>query len=253
LVADNYQSIIAAVAAQLSVLPRLHHLEAADSVVPLDSLALLYPLTILLAVLYSKGSIILTSAAGPTADFDLGFQNVSPSIVIASTDTLSRLHVRKMASVNGVWSKYMHTTEGSRLAAGSMRKANTLRNLRRPRLIYTYERIGAESTPLSPVELSDLRITTGARLIYALTAATVAGAVAQTSMLDYRTSGGARSHFGPPLSCVEIMLVDTSTTKISDDENPIGEIVVTGPAAALGKAKLGVLGTFGDDYTLSLV
>jgi hypothetical protein len=55
-------------------------------------------------------------------------------------------------------------------------------------------------------QLTDLRIFTGARVLYALTAAKVAGALFQTLAYDYRRYSGP-SHFGPPLSSVEIKLV----------------------------------------------
>jgi hypothetical protein len=51
-----------------------------------------------------------------------------------------------------------------------------------------------------------MRIFTGARVLYALTAAKVAGALFQTHAYDYRRDSGP-SHFGPPLSSVEIKLV----------------------------------------------
>jgi hypothetical protein len=62
--------------------------------------------------------------------------------------------------------------------------------------------------------------------VYALTAARVAGAVAQTNVFDYRKDGGARnkhSHFGVPMSSLEIKLVDTGFHKTTDD-TPKGEV-----------------------------
>jgi hypothetical protein len=53
--------------------------------------------------------------------------------------------------------------------------------------------------------LSDLRLFFGARVGYALTAARIAGAICQTNILDYREKPGS-SHFGAPLSCLEIHL-----------------------------------------------
>jgi hypothetical protein len=99
------------------------------------------------------------------------------------------------------------------------------------RLLLVSERAGAETPPLSSNDLSDLRIFTGARVIYALTAAPVAGAVAQSSMFDYRREGGSRNkhgHFGAPLSSVEVKLVDTATHKTTDDSAK-GEVCLASP------------------------
>jgi acyl-CoA synthetase (AMP-forming)/AMP-acid ligase II len=112
------------------------------------------------------------------------------------------------------------------------------------RLLFVSERTGVNTPPLSSTDLSDLRIYTGARLVYALTAAKVAGAVAQTNIYDYRrgvTPSNKHSHFGIPLSCLEVKLVDTPSHKTTD-EHSIGEIVVTGPSVAGGEVSLDVAG-----------
>ena len=126
-----------------------------------------------------------------------------------------------------------------------------------PRLLYASERAGADSVPLSATELTDLRVWTGARVVYALTAARIAGAVAQTNMLDYRMDEGQgqqRSHFGPPLSCVEVKTVEAAGKKIPDEgeEEHVGEVTVVGPAVVGGEAKTGVMGAFATDHTLVL-
>ena len=107
------------------------------------------------------------------------------------------------------------------------------------RLIYT-------TSVMLPRELADLRIYTGARIVAALTNPRVAGAIAQTHMLDYRTSTETNSkgeevgHFGPPLSCLEIKLVATEGHNIADDQedgrSPEGTLVVKGPAVAAATA-----------------
>jgi len=94
------------------------------------------------------------------------------------------------------------------------------------RLVFASEQAGGDSPALSAMDLSDLRIFTAARVIYALTTAEVAGAVTQTSFYDYRVDGdkpGKHSHFGPPLSCVEMLLRDTKEHKTTDDL-AIGEV-----------------------------
>lgn len=112
------------------------------------------------------------------------------------------------------------------------------------RLVFVSERAGLNTPPLSSEELSDLRIYTKARVVYALTAAKVAGAVTQTNMYDYRTGltpPNKHSHFGIPLSSLEIKLKDTASHKTTDEQS-VGEVLVTGPSVAGGVASLGVTG-----------
>lgn len=242
----------AAVAAQLTFLPRHHSLAANDAIVSLESLALSYPLTLVLATLWSGGSIILSSSCGSGIDYGLAFQNVSPSIVIASPETLCQLLSDR--SGNGdIWSRVRTSRLASTLAAGAMTTANSLHNGKSPRLIYTSEKVGTDSMPLTSLELNDIRIRTGARIIYALTAPGVAGAIAQTHMFDYRTPNpSSRSHYGAPLSSVEIKLIDTPHMKVLDDEDPLGHIVVKGPAVTNGEVNLKVVGRIREDHTLAL-
>ena len=97
------------------------------------------------------------------------------------------------------------------------------------RLLYVSERASTGCPPLGSADLSDLRAFTGARVVYALTAAKVAGAVTQTQIYDYRreeTPKGKHSHFGIPLSSVEVKLVDTPKHKTTDEGDPEGEVGV---------------------------
>jgi hypothetical protein len=123
------------------------------------------------------------------------------------------------------------------------------------RLVFVSERQGLNTPPLSSEDLSDLRIFTKARVVYALTTAKVAGAVAQTNIYDYRrgeTPSNKHSHFGVPLSCVEIKLKDTPQHKTTDDQTA-GELVVNGSSVVGGEVHLGVNATIRDDHTLAYV
>jgi len=130
------------------------------------------------------------------------------------------------------------------------------------RLLYLYERSNADSPPLSSHELAELRVFTGARIIYALTTPKVAGTVTQTGLFDYRVGDGEdgvsgrererKAHFGVPVSSVEIKVVDSEEYRTVEGERPMGEIVAKGPAVLGGSANLGVIGGFREDGTLSL-
>jgi hypothetical protein len=111
---------------------------------------------------------------------------------------------------------FAHLASATKAAVGSV--PGTLR------LLFVAEHVGCGTPPLSGADLCDLRAFTGARVVYALTAAKVAGAVAQTHVFDYRiASGKGHSHFGAPLGSVEIKLVDMGEHKTTD-ESPRGEV-----------------------------
>ena len=222
----------------------------------LEPMSSTFALCLTFAALHSHATIALTTVAGSSPDFDLAFQRVKPTVVIASSETLSEAHSRKDAAAQGLFSKLSRHRHARSLAAGTMTKVN-INSSMGPRLIYTSSRAGADSTPLSPQELTNLRILTGARVIYALTAPQVAGSITQSNALDYRVDDLARrAHFGAPVSAVEVKLVEGKGMKIpdeGDEEEHVGEIVVTGPSVVGGTANIGVLGKFGPDHALRLV
>jgi acyl-CoA synthetase (AMP-forming)/AMP-acid ligase II len=118
------------------------------------------------------------------------------------------------------------------------------------RLILTSDRLGLDSPPLSSSTLSDLRIFTRARIVYALTASHVFGAVAQTHVFDYRREEGeGHSRFGSPISSVEIRLVGNGDADVGKSE-PVGELVVSGPAVAGGEWRSGRRMRIGEDGCL---
>jgi len=109
---------------------------------------------------------------------------------------------------------------------------------------------GNPQKQLTSDQLTDLRIFTGTQVIYALTAAEVAGAVTQTNAYDYRRQSGP-SHFGAPMNSVEIKLIDHEED--AGHERAVeGEICVAGPAVVSGKCSLGTRGRFCKDNTLLL-
>ena len=101
-----------------------------------------------------------------------------------------------------------------------------------PRLIYTYASTAPSAAELTPQEMHNLRLFTGARIVYAFCDARVAGAVCQTNILDY-TKTAKHANFGPPLSCLEIKTKDTGDSK-SEGSRALGQLVVRGPAAIGG-------------------
>lgn len=218
------KNLVAAVAAQLSALPVRHRMGPSDLFLPADSLTAAYILVQTLAALYCHASVALNSVAGPEVELPLAATGIAPTIIAASADSASKLHTSGKASSTGTAKKWALSTQTQALKAGYMPPTTLLSRINKPtvatignvpgklRLLYAYERTHAGTPPLSSIELSELRAFTGARVIYALTTAKVAGTVAQSGFYDYRVQDGEdapkHAHFGAPVSTVEVMVVD---------------------------------------------
>ena len=243
------QNIVAAVGAQISVLPRNHRLAPTDLLTPLASLTEMYPLTVTLAALFSNASLALTPVSGPTVPYSSAFQGASPTIVIAGTQTLSNLckhHERVQSHKIGIG----HWWKSRSLETGVLPKVSGTSN---PRLIYTYDKSNASTVPLSPLEFFNLKLFTGARFVYAFTDPRVAGAVSQTNIFDYSKRGhgeDGKLHFGPPLSSVEIKMRDTGESK-SEGGRSVGQLVISGPAIVGGQVVADQILCMTDENTLS--
>ena len=209
----------------------------------------MYPLTVTLAALYSNASLALTPVSGSNVPYTAAFQGVSPTIVIAGTPTISN-HYKSEQRVKSQQLGLSHWWKSRSLDAGVMPKASGTGNLR---LIYTYDKSNSGSVPLSPSELYALRLFTGARFVYAFTDPRVAGAVAQTNVLDYakrETGESTHSHFGPPLSCVEVKMKDTDESK-SEGNRSVGQLVISGPAVVGGEVVADQVMCITDENTLA--
>jgi len=267
LVEYTQANLIAGIAGQLNSIPTTQRMTHSDLFVPVDSLSTMYPLVLTLGALFSNASVALNSVAGQSPDLVLATKGVAPTIIVAKADTLSRTHAETKNRMNSSLYSFVHWLQTRTLVQeGVMPLASTISRTfdhLRPsigttpgklRLIYVSEQAGALSTPLSSQVISDLRIYTGARVIYALTAAKVAGAVAQTGLYDYRVVKDSEkySHFGVPVTSIEIFFKDTKEHQTTD-EQAAGQIFARGPAVVDGEAGLGVSGKINKDYTLSLL
>ncbi|KAG6292371.1 hypothetical protein E4U46_000286 [Claviceps purpurea] len=256
-------NLASAVSSQLVAIPSRERLTQTDLFLPADPLSNIHTLILTLAALFSNASVALNSVAGQSADLALATQGVSPTVVVASPAALLRSHEESIRKLSSGLAKLSHTLSTKTLtqrgvhaasnalsgfAAGArLRVGSTPGKLR---LVYTAERIGAHTPLLSCQVLSDLRVLSGARIIYALSAARVAGSVTQTAVFDYRVSADVETHFGAPTTSVEIYMKDLGSHKTTDDVVE-GEIIVRGPCVSGGEARLGVSGRLNDDNTLS--
>jgi hypothetical protein len=242
-------NIIAGIAGQLTSGPTTQRITSADLFLPVDSLSTIYPLVVTLAALYSNASVALNSVAGLSSDLVLATQGVAPTIIVASPATLVKTHSETAAKMNSSFYKLVHWSQTKSLVQQGVmplatifsRAFDSLRPIigttpGKLRLIYVSEQIGAPPTPLSAETLSDLRIYTGARIIYALTSAKVAGAVTQTGIYDYRVDDGTEkySHFGAPVTSIEVFFKDSKAHKTTDTTSA-GE-VSNNPCGVLNQA-----------------
>lgn len=293
-VVEYTQSVlVAGVSGQLSSIPTIQRITSKDLFLSAEPLSKIYPLILTLSALYSNASIALTSVAIKDPDLVLATKGTSPTIVVASSTTLAKLHAETKDNLTSPLYQVIHWFQTRSLVQhGVMPLATVFSRMYdhlRPligtsrgklRLIYVSEPIGAPSTPLSAEMLSDLRIYTDSRIVYALTASKVAGAVSQTSIYDYRVDDGLEkySHFGAPPPSVEIFLKDTKEYQTSDTSS-VGEvqspsflsfhlilfihkykstndqhqIIVRGPAVVGDEAALGIAGKIKPDHTLALL
>jgi hypothetical protein len=238
LVKYTQPNLVSAISAQLTAMPATQRMSPSDLFLPIDSLSTVYPLVMTLAALYCNSSLALHSVAGRNASLEAATQGIAPTIIVASASTLSKTHREVSGRIASPVLKAVHWSQTRALTQGGVMPVASiftrLNDSIRPavgttpgklRIVFVSEQAGGDSPALSSLDLSDLRIFTGARVVYALTAAKVAGAIAQTSFYDYRVSNdaGKHCHFGPPLSSVEILLRDTQDHKTTDDL-AVGEV-----------------------------
>ncbi|KAF6819801.1 AMP-dependent synthetase ligase [Colletotrichum sojae] len=253
-------NLVSGVAGQLAAIPSTQRLGPSDLFLPADSLTNMHTLVLTLAALYSNASIAFNSVAGKSTDLVLATQGVAPTVLVATPETLLRTHQESSNRLTSALAKVAHWGSSRSLTDnGVFPAASAFGGASRPaigttpgelRLVYVADRAGANSPPLSSKVLSDLRIFLGSRIIYALTASKVAGAVAQTGYFDYRVHEDKQSHFGPPLTSTEILLRDSGEHK-NEDQDYRGEIVVRGPCVAGQESAIGVAGKIRDDNTLA--
>ncbi|CZT21616.1 uncharacterized protein RCC_07480 [Ramularia collo-cygni] len=251
-------NIVAATASLITAIPLRQRLTPSDLVLPADHFSHSYVLCNTFAALFAHASIAINSVAAPGVDLSLASRSVSPTVIIASAESLATQYARETAGVTSALQKFGKYTQDQTVSAGRMPTDGLLFRLLAPsnnepgklRLILTSDRL-RDSPVLTSAMLSDLRIFTRSRIVYALTAPGVAGAVAQTNVFDYRSSAGsAHNHFGVPLACVEIRLESGNDADLEGTE-PKGEIVVSGRSVVGGETRLGVKGRIREDCTLA--
>lgn len=218
-------NLVAGVSGQLAGLPAKERLDASDLFLAADSLAHSHTLTLTLAALFSHASVALNSVAEQALDLELATVGIAPTVVTASPGTLLATRARCMENVGRApLARLGHTLATRTLSLEGVFSPGNLLSAARPvlgttpgklRLLYVAERAGDRENHLDTGAVSDLRVITGARVVHALSAARVAGAVCQTALYDYRVG---HDHFGAPLPSVEVFLVDKGVHTTTDDK-----------------------------------
>lgn len=221
-------------------LTKRQRLTPADNVLIVDHLSHPYPLAVLFAALYSNASISLGSVAGNRVNLALASEVSSPTVIVASSDAVSKFYADYLKPSTGILTKLgclfrqisldrgvFPSTKGGITSMTSLSLSPNARMLLISRGVD--EREGEKKLDLTPKVLSGLRTLLGVRVSYALTSPYVFGAVCQTNPMDYRRSGNA--HFGPPLSSLELKLV-------GEKDEGEGEKVVEGKVSAMSSSSL---------------
>ncbi|KAK2733694.1 hypothetical protein FQN57_001974 [Myotisia sp. PD_48] len=250
-------NLVAGIVGLGSSLPHPERLNSSDLVLSIDTLSHSYTLCLILAALYVNASIALNSVAGEVVDFDLATAGISPTVVITSSHTISDYHAQNMGPLMNPLSKLGRYLQTRTLDAGRMPSHNmfsstvTNKVFQKLRLLFISHRAdGARQNQLTSLQLTDLRVFTGVRVVYALTGPNVAGAICQSNPYDYRRHSGY-SHFGPPVGSVSIKLIGHDE-KSGGERAVKGEILVSGPAVVSEECKLGIQAELRDDLTLVL-
>lgn len=226
------KNIVAGMAGILGSVPTNQRMGPSDVLLPADSLTSIYPLVVTLTGIFCNATVAFNSVAGRSTDLVLAAQGIAPTILIASPESLAKVHAESMAKLDNPIVSAAHRSQlrtqaqgalpspgsiAARLTAGTRPAIGT--DPSKLRLVYVGERVGGDCAPLSSAQLADLRVFLGARISYALTAPRVAGAVAQTWVFDYRVvDEGKHSHFGPPTVTTEVILRDSGSHKVTDDK-----------------------------------
>ena len=223
------QNLIAGIAGLNATVVRDQKLGPSDTLLPTSSLTEPYTLCWVLAAVFANASIALNSVAGEKVDLALATVGCAPTIVVAAPPTIKNylFDVIKSGLGPGSVARYF---QGKSLESGVMpakRPLVKLTSLSKLRLLLIGQPV-SQRTRLTSSELHELRLVLGARIGYALTAPSVAGAVSQTNIQDYRDKGDA-IFVGPPVGSVEVHMIGEEESMASN--TPLGKVRLPGYSA----------------------
>ncbi|KAI5302462.1 hypothetical protein KEM56_000679 [Ascosphaera pollenicola] len=214
LVEYDQQNLVSGTAGIIAGLTKRQRLTSSDNVLIADHLSHPYPLAVLLAALYSNASVSLGSVAGNRVNLALASEAVSPTVIVASSDAVSQFYTDYLKPSAGIITQIgcllrrISLNRGVFPSPGGWVTLMTSLSLApNTRLLLISRGIddGKRNGDLEPKTLSSLRTILNVRVVYALTAPYVFGAVCQTNPVDYRRVD--KVHFGPPVSSIELKVV----------------------------------------------
>ncbi|OAP64736.1 hypothetical protein AYL99_00708 [Fonsecaea erecta] len=253
LVKYTSENLISGTAALSATLPRAQKLGPNDSFLPTLPLTDSYTLCWTFAALYSNATLALNSVAGDNVDLTHASSQTSPTVVLASPTTVQAYLSHPNTALPSGLSKYMttRTLQQGNLPTKQATAFDTLSHLRV--LLIPQSVTAPASARLSSSTLHNIRTHFKCRIGYALTSPSVAGAIAQTNIFDYRDKGDKVCCVGAPLSSVEINLAGEEPAMGS--RTPRGATVtIKGPAVVGGKTTLDDVNVqIDEDYTLLLL
>ncbi|KAK9465874.1 hypothetical protein V1512DRAFT_240756 [Lipomyces arxii] len=246
----THKNLVAAIAAQLRIIPHGHTWKTTDVVVPVEPLQGLYSRVLLFSALATGATVVLCGTTGHGFDID-AVKAVNPSILIISPKTLREITAY---TPNLLVNLRIKRAEGI-LAFGTL-PAPIIRGFSNLRILYTHEDQPPTLESLSCTskdksadsftseDLSLARALLGTHIIYALTHACTAGSLCQTHLLDYRNLGPIRV-FGSVLPSLEAVVKDVEQLQAKDRR---GSLFVRGPSvSARGWVSTDIVGEWGDD------
>ncbi|PHH83787.1 hypothetical protein CDD82_2659 [Ophiocordyceps australis] len=114
-VSFSHANIVAGMAGQISAIPTRERLGHVDLFLPALSLTDIYTLVTTLVAIYSNASVALNSVAGPTVDLELACQGVAPTVIVASSKALAKVHAESMSKLGSPLAKWSHRMATSSL------------------------------------------------------------------------------------------------------------------------------------------
>ncbi|BFZ59901.1 medium-chain fatty acid-CoA ligase faa2 [Saitoella coloradoensis] len=261
----SHSELIAAVGAQIAILPRGKKISPEDRTGILLPLSNAYARVMTYAAMASGSSIILTTST--TSEVSLGALSPGkPTIIVASSTSIQsmaddlRYLTGKTARNSIQFRGALNMLRKGRMPLANeffMHKAKVSEGLR---LVFCP--IAPGSDTLLAADLTAIRGMFGCSVIVALTLPGIATPITQTHIQDYRDDdGGAlETAAGAPLPCVECKVVDVEEhgLTLEDAKGPSGELYVRGPGVQSGGkedgwCRTGVMARWNTDGTLRVL
>lgn len=183
-----------------------------------------------------NASVVLNYVAGHDVDLSLATRAASPTVVVASSTSVSHFHSEYLAPRLTPFVKLGRFFQQHSLNHGvfpwspnvlsSLPDAGFPESVRLLLISHRHEPSnlkskGVNRSRLTPQQLSDLRILLHTRVAYSLSNPSVFGAVTQTNPDDYRLKNTRFADFGAPVCSLEIKLLEDDRDSVDPSDGRI--------------------------------